>query len=142
MNERRQLINLAYRLLGSLADAEDVVQETYARWYAMSREQREAIDSPGGWSQKLASRICLDSLGSARVGRERYAGDWIPGPLPDQMEWSNERSGSTSGTPCQSSPFTPTSRRRPSGPTTSPPGARSMRSARRRVPRCGSFAGL
>jgi len=42
MSERRQLIDLAYRLLGSLADAEDAVQETYARWYAMSRQQQEA----------------------------------------------------------------------------------------------------
>ena len=48
MSERRQLINLAYRLLGSLADAEDAVQETYARWYAMTRQQQEAIESPGG----------------------------------------------------------------------------------------------
>ncbi|GHF16326.1 hypothetical protein GCM10017786_57760 [Amycolatopsis deserti] len=46
MSERRQLINLAYRLLGSLAEAEDVVQETYARWYAMSRAEQEAIVSP------------------------------------------------------------------------------------------------
>jgi len=46
MSERRQLINLAYRLLGSLAEAEDAVQETYARWYAMSRQQQDAIESP------------------------------------------------------------------------------------------------
>ena len=75
-SERRQLINLAYRLLGSLVEAEDVVQETYARWYAMSRQQ-EAIASPGGWLMKVAGRICLDVLGSARVRRESYVGEWI-----------------------------------------------------------------
>jgi DNA-directed RNA polymerase specialized sigma24 family protein len=46
MGERRQLINIAYRLLGSLTEAEDVVQETSARWYAMSPAQLEAIESP------------------------------------------------------------------------------------------------
>ncbi|NUP04297.1 MAG: RNA polymerase sigma factor SigJ [Nonomuraea sp.] len=86
MSERRRLINLAYRLLGSLADAEDVVQETYARWYAMSRAQQEAIDSPGAWLTKVAGRICLDLLGSARARRERYVGEWIPEPLPDRTE--------------------------------------------------------
>ncbi|WP_049567564.1 RNA polymerase sigma factor SigJ [Nonomuraea sp. SBT364] len=83
MSERRQLINLAYRLLGSLADAEDVVQETYTRWYAMSRDQQDAIDSPAAWLTKVAGRICLDLLGSARARRERYVGEWIPEPLPD-----------------------------------------------------------
>lgn len=87
MNERRQLINLAYRLLGSLAEAEDAVQETYARWYAMTPHQREAIRSPGAWLTKVASRICLDLLGSARARRERYVGDWTPEPLPDPAEW-------------------------------------------------------
>jgi RNA polymerase sigma factor (sigma-70 family) len=93
MSERRQLINLAYRLLGSLADAEDVVQETYARWYAMTLQQREAIESPGAWLTKVASRICLDVLGSARARRERYVGEWIPEPLPDRTEWISGRSG-------------------------------------------------
>src|SRR3954462_14422955 len=87
MSERRQLINLTYRLLGSLADAEDVVQETYARWYTMTREQQNEIDSPGGWLMTVASRICLDLLGSARARRERYVGDWIPEPVPAPTEW-------------------------------------------------------
>ena len=93
MRERRQLINLAYRLLGSLAEAEDAVQETYARWYAMSQQQQDAIESPGAWLTTVASRICLDLLGSARARRERYVGEWIPEPLPDRTEWSSGRSG-------------------------------------------------
>ncbi|HEX6235201.1 MAG TPA: RNA polymerase sigma factor SigJ [Jiangellaceae bacterium] len=99
MGERRQLINLAYRLLGSLADAEDVVQETYARWYAMSPQQQEAIESPGGWLTKVASRICLDLLGSARMRRESYVGEWIPEPLPDRREWTGGPSSGTTGDP-------------------------------------------
>jgi RNA polymerase sigma factor (sigma-70 family) len=82
-SERRQLINLSYRLLGSLAEAEDAVQESYARWYAMSRAEQEAIESPGAWLTTVASRICLNLLGSARARRERYVGEWIPEPLPD-----------------------------------------------------------
>jgi RNA polymerase sigma factor (sigma-70 family) len=99
MGERRQLINLAYRFLGSLADAEDVVQETYSRWYAMSTQQREAIASPGGWLTTVASRICLDLLGSARVRRESYVGEWIPEPVPDHTEWLNGRSADVSADP-------------------------------------------
>ncbi|MFH8767865.1 RNA polymerase sigma factor SigJ [Streptomyces sp. NPDC017958] len=98
-SERRQLINLGYRLLGSLADAEDVVQETYARWYAMSPEQRDAVDSAGAWLTKVAGRICLDLLRSARVRRERYVGAWIPEPLPDRTEWISGRSGGTAVDP-------------------------------------------
>jgi RNA polymerase sigma factor (sigma-70 family) len=86
MSERRHLINLAYRLLGSLAEAEDAVQETYTRWYAMSRQQRDAIESPGAWLSKVASRICLNVLSSARARRERYVGEWLPEPLPDPGE--------------------------------------------------------
>jgi RNA polymerase sigma factor (sigma-70 family) len=99
MSERRQLTNLAYRLLGSLADAEDAVQETYARWYAMSHQQQEAIESPGGWLTTVTSRICLDLLGSARARRERYVGEWIPEPLPEATEWASGRSGGTATDP-------------------------------------------
>jgi RNA polymerase sigma factor (sigma-70 family) len=93
MSERRQLINLAYRLLGSLAEAEDAVQETYACWYAMSRQQQDAIQSPGAWLTTVASRICLNLLGSARARRETYVGDWLPEPLPDPAEWISGRPG-------------------------------------------------
>src|SRR5258708_12095019 len=91
MSERRQLINLAYRLLGSLAEAEDALQETYARWYATSRQQREAIASPGAWLTKVASRICLDLLGSARARRETYLGQWTPHPPPPPPDWATRR---------------------------------------------------
>jgi RNA polymerase sigma factor (sigma-70 family) len=99
VSERRQLINLAYRLLGSLAEAEDVVQETYARWYAMSTQQQDAIRSPGAWLTTVASRICLDLLGSARVRRESYVGEWIPEPLPEPAEWISGRPGGTPADP-------------------------------------------
>ncbi|GAA2629809.1 RNA polymerase sigma factor SigJ [Actinomadura fulvescens] len=99
MSERRQLINLAYRLLGSLAEAEDAVQETYTRWYAMSRRQQDAIESPGAWLTTVASRICLNVLSSARARRETYVGEWIPEPLPEHGEWSAGRPGGASGDP-------------------------------------------
>ncbi|MEV7522311.1 RNA polymerase sigma factor SigJ [Streptomyces sp. NPDC091371] len=98
VSERRQLINLSYRLLGSLAEAEDAVQETYTRWYAMSRKQQEAIESPGAWLTTVASRICLDVLGSARARRERYVGEWIPEPLPDRTEWFSGQPGGDGST--------------------------------------------
>lgn len=99
VRERRQLINLAYRLLGSLAEAEDVAQETYTRWYAMSPQERDAVEVPGAWFTKVASRICLDLLGSARVRRERYVGEWIPEPLPERTELIRGRSGASSADP-------------------------------------------
>jgi RNA polymerase sigma factor (sigma-70 family) len=99
ISERRQLINLAYRLLGSLAEAEDAVQETYARWYAMSAPQQEAIESPRAWLTKVASRICLDLLGSARARRERYVGEWLPEPLPGPADWISGRPGSGTADP-------------------------------------------
>ncbi|MFB7409134.1 RNA polymerase sigma factor SigJ [Streptomyces sp. NPDC056202] len=91
--EYPQLINVAYRLLGSLAEAEDAVQEAFARWYAMSGPQQEAVRAPGAWLTTVVGRICLDVLGSARARRERYVGEWIPEPLPDTTAWLNGRPG-------------------------------------------------
>jgi RNA polymerase sigma-70 factor (ECF subfamily) len=93
MNERARLINLAYRLLGSVAEAEDAVQETYTRWYSLSTDEQTKINSPGAWLTTVASRICLDVLRSARVRRESYVGEWIPEPLPDGTEWSDGQLG-------------------------------------------------
>ncbi|MEU0155447.1 RNA polymerase sigma factor SigJ [Micromonospora fulviviridis] len=87
LGERRQLINVAYRLLGSVTEAEDAVQDAYARWYGLPRSRREEIRSPGAWLTTVTSRICLDLLGSARARRERYVGAWLPEPLPDRGEW-------------------------------------------------------
>ncbi|MGW3269707.1 RNA polymerase sigma factor SigJ [Streptomyces sp. NPDC001056] len=99
ISERRRLIGLAYRLLGSLAEAEDAVQETYTRWYAMSRHEQDAIDSPGAWLTTVATRVCLDLLGSARVRRERYVGEWIPEPLPERTGWISGRPGTAAADP-------------------------------------------
>jgi RNA polymerase sigma factor (sigma-70 family) len=99
MNERRQLINLAYRLLGSLDEAEDAVQEAYARWFALTERQQEAIESPGAWLNTVASRICLNQLGSARARRETYVGEWIPEPLPAPGEWDSARPGGSAPDP-------------------------------------------
>ncbi|MFF1695212.1 RNA polymerase sigma factor SigJ [Streptomyces sp. NPDC058257] len=99
MSERRQLINLAYRLLGSLAEAEDAVQETYARWYAMSRQQQDAIENPAAWLTTVAGRICLNLLGSARARRETYVGEWLPEPLPAHSEWNSGRAGGATADP-------------------------------------------
>lgn len=97
VGERTHLTNLAYRLLGSLAEAEDAVQETYARWYAMPKQKQEAVESPGAWLTTVAGRICLDLLGSARARRERYVGEWVPEPLPDRAEWISGPAGGGAG---------------------------------------------
>lgn len=82
--DRAALINVAYRLLGSIADAEDVAQETYLRWYKLTEGERDGIRTPAAWGVRVATRICLDILTSARHRRERYVGPWLPEPIPGQ----------------------------------------------------------
>jgi len=80
--ERGHLLGVAYRMLGTVADAEDAVQETYARWYRLTDAERGAIAVPRAWLTRVVSRVCLDVLGSARVRREQYVGEWLPEPVP------------------------------------------------------------
>lgn len=80
--ERRRLLSVAYRMTGTLADAEDIVQEAYLRWYRLDDAERAAIENPPAWLTRVASRIALDLLGSARHRRETYVGPWLPEPVP------------------------------------------------------------
>ncbi|HEY0582870.1 MAG TPA: RNA polymerase sigma-70 factor [Chloroflexota bacterium] len=80
---RPLLFSIAYRLLGSATEAEDVVQETYLRYAAAGRdgETKEAIRTPRAWLSTVAAHIALDQLRSARVRREQYVGPWLPEPV-------------------------------------------------------------
>ncbi|MFD9908408.1 sigma-70 family RNA polymerase sigma factor [Streptomyces sp. NPDC059063] len=91
LTSERRLISLACRLLGSLADAEDAVQETYARWYALPRSDRDAVTSPAAWLTTVTSRICLNLLGSARARRVTYVGERLPEPPPGRPQWSGQQ---------------------------------------------------
>ncbi|MEU1605699.1 RNA polymerase sigma factor SigJ [Micromonospora matsumotoense] len=90
IRERSVLLKLSYRLLGSLADAEDAVQETYIRWHRLSDEGRDNITNPRAWLIRTASRIGLDMLKTARARRERYVGEWLPEPVPVANGWSSQ----------------------------------------------------
>ena len=77
---RRRLLGLAYRMLGSMAEAEDAVQEAYLRWHGADRA---SVADPRGFLTTTTTRICLDVLKSARVRREEYVGPWLPDPVTD-----------------------------------------------------------
>lgn len=77
---RRRLLGLAYRMLGSIAEAEDAVQEAYLRWHDADRER---VADPRAFLITTTTRICLDVLKSARVRREEYVGPWLPDPVSD-----------------------------------------------------------
>lgn len=80
---RPRLIRVAYRMLGSVADAEDVVQEAFIRW--MSTDRRE-VREPEAFLRRTVTRLCLDQLKSARVQRETYVGPWLPEPMVEEEE--------------------------------------------------------
>ncbi|MBO0731691.1 MAG: RNA polymerase sigma factor SigJ [Acidimicrobiaceae bacterium] len=77
--ERPRLTGLAYRITGSVADAEDVVQEAWIRWAA---QDAATIDNPAGWLTTVTSRLALDRLRAQRRRREVYVGPWLPDPVP------------------------------------------------------------
>ena len=77
---RRRLLGLAYRMLGSMADAEDAVQETYVRWHGAERDH---VSNPRAFLMTTTTRICLDMRTSAHARREEYVGPWLPEPIVD-----------------------------------------------------------
>jgi RNA polymerase sigma-70 factor (ECF subfamily) len=80
---RPRLMRIAYRMLGSVADAEDVVQEAFLRWFDADRE---AVREPEAYLRRVVTRICLDHLKSARRRRETYVGPWLPEPVVEAAE--------------------------------------------------------
>lgn len=93
--ERRRLLALAFRMTGTIAEAEDVVQETYLRWYRLSAAERAAIVVPAAWLTRVAGRIALDVLKSARVRREQKVGQWLPEPVPAEYFAGTVTSGAS-----------------------------------------------
>ncbi|HLW77470.1 MAG TPA: sigma factor [Bryobacteraceae bacterium] len=75
---RALLLSIAYRMLGSMADAEDIVQDAYLRW---QRSDAADIESPRAFLVTIVSRLSINHLQSARVRRETYTGPWLPEPL-------------------------------------------------------------
>jgi RNA polymerase sigma-70 factor, ECF subfamily len=80
---RPLLFSIAYRMLGSVMDAEDVVQDAYLRWQTAADAD---VESPKAYLSTIVTRLCLDHLRSARVQREQYVGPWLPEPLVHEQE--------------------------------------------------------
>lgn len=78
LKARPRLFAAAYRMLGTVSDAEDILQDAYLRWQAAPKSQ---VLDPGGYLMRITTRLCLDQLKSARTRRETYPGEWLPEPL-------------------------------------------------------------
>ncbi|MFY0681582.1 MAG: RNA polymerase sigma factor SigJ [Thalassovita sp.] len=83
---RPKLLGLAYRLLGSISDAQDMVQDTYLKWLA----QEGALDAPAAWLNRVCTNACLDQLKSAHRRRVDYVGPWIPDHIQTEFAQSAE----------------------------------------------------
>jgi RNA polymerase sigma-70 factor (ECF subfamily) len=77
------LTRLAYRMLGSLADAQDIVQEAFLRWHDGAGAD---VATPRAWLARVVTRLCVDAMKSARVRRESYVGPWLPEPIVERLE--------------------------------------------------------
>ena len=73
--ERKRLNRLAYRMLGEVTEAEDVVQDAWLRWQGADLAK---VDASAAWLTQVVTRLCLDRLKSARARRETYIGPWLP----------------------------------------------------------------
>jgi RNA polymerase sigma-70 factor (ECF subfamily) len=80
---RPGLVRVAYRMLGSVADAEDVVQDAFLRWLDVDRD---AVREPAAFLRRVVTRLCLDRLKSVRRERETYVGSWLPEPVVETGE--------------------------------------------------------
>ena len=80
---RPKLMRVAYRMLGSVADAEDVMQEAFIRWMGADRGE---VHEPEAFLRRTVTRLCLDQLKSARRQRETYVGPWLPDPVVEEYE--------------------------------------------------------
>ncbi|YBV95566.1 sigma-70 family RNA polymerase sigma factor [Phyllobacteriaceae bacterium JZ32] len=80
---RPRLIRIAYRMLGSVAEAEDIVQDAWLRW---TSAERASVHDPKAFLARVVTRLCLDHLKSARARRETYPGTWLPEPVIDPVE--------------------------------------------------------
>jgi RNA polymerase sigma-70 factor, ECF subfamily len=87
-SQRPRLTRLAYRMLGSLAEAEDVAQDAWLRWRRAATVQDEGgapLADPAAWLIRVTTRLCLDRLRAERAAREAYRGPWLPEPLVEDL---------------------------------------------------------
>jgi RNA polymerase sigma-70 factor (ECF subfamily) len=77
-SHRQRLLGIAYRMVGSRAEAEDILQDAYLRWHGVAADE---VRSPEAWLVTTVTRLCIDHLRLARTSRETYVGPWLPEPL-------------------------------------------------------------